>query len=104
MTLLGMGAGAALGAPLGLGGASAGAMAGALAPIAGKALAARTVMHPAAQAVLGNQIFPHRFAPAAGVAGTAIAAPAIIDSAEGDVDTAKLLEILMRRAAADRGQ
>jgi hypothetical protein len=104
MTLLGLGAGAALGAPLGLGGASAGAMAGALAPIAGKALAARTVMHPAAQAVLGNQIFPHRFAPAAGVAGTAIAAPAIIDSAEGDVDTAKLLEILMRRAAADRGQ
>jgi hypothetical protein len=94
-------AGLAVGGPHG---AAAGAMAGAAAPVVGRAISARTIMNPAVQAVLGNQIFPHRFAPAAGVAGTAMAAPAIIDSAEGDVDTAKLLEILMRRAREQGGQ
>jgi hypothetical protein len=88
MTLTGMGFGAALGLPLGVGGSAAGAMAGALAPVAGKALAARTVMNPLVQRYLGNQAVPVRGAPLAGAMGTAAAGPAIMDDAEAE-DAAK---------------
>jgi hypothetical protein len=88
MTLTGMGVGAALGLPLGAGGSAAGAMAGALAPVAGKALAARTVMSPLAQGYLGNQLIPFRGAPSAGVRATGVAGPAIMDDAEAE-DAAK---------------
>jgi hypothetical protein len=102
MNAIGGMAGAAAGAPWGGPGIMAGAMAGAAAPVVGRAISARTIMNPVVQRILGNQVFPHRFAPAAGVVGTAGAAPAAVDRT--DVDANTLLEILMRRAAADRGQ
>jgi hypothetical protein len=86
MTALGGAAGAAAGMPFGA--AVPGALAGALLPVAGRALAARTVMRPGVQRYLGNQILPYRGAPSAGVRATGIAGPAIMDDAEAE-DAAK---------------